>query len=196
MGVIVAGIDPSISGTAVCSGDNPAKFRMERYPTSRKGPGIANRVRRYEHGVSLIMDHLEAVKPSLILIEGYSFGSQNRAAEMGEYGGILRWHLADLTENIFEVVPTTMMKFMTGKGGCAKGQSKVVVANAIYRDFGQSFNSDDMSDAYAYYLMALAAASQQGVLKLHRAEALNTVFGDRLGEIRASVNASLTGATV
>lgn len=189
--MIVVGIDPSISGTAVCSGRHDStKFRCIHYPSSRLGPHMRDRFRRYEVVIARVMADLEPLKPDVIVIEDYSHGSTNRTSEIGEFGGLLRWHLTDICKIVEESAPTTMLKFVTGNGKAIKGQSKKRVAAALWTDFRVSFEqydegSDDMADAFAYWQIAKAAAAEPNTLKPHQLEALDTVFGARLKTVRA-----------
>ncbi len=192
MRIIVTGIDPSMSGTAVCSGPLGGKFRVERFPSGSYGKGVFHRMSRCRDVSGRIAEHMEQWKPSLILIENYSFGSTNRAAHMAEFGGKLRDILIDYTPNIYEVAPATMMKFMTGKGCPPKGvTTKSAVANAVFQLYGLRFSNDDMPDAVAYYTMAKAVVSN--TLEKHQIEALNTVFGGELESVRESLFLDTTG---
>lgn len=189
--MIVVGIDPSISGTAVCSGRHDStKFRCIHYPSKRLGPHMRDRFRRYEGVISRVMADLEPLKPDVIVIETYSHGSTNRTSELGEFGGLLRWHITDICKIVEESAPTTMLKFLTGNGKAIAGQSKKRVAAALWTDFHVSFDQykkarDDMADAFAYWQIAKAAAAEPNTLKPHQLETLDTVFGARLKNVRA-----------
>lgn len=156
--VPLTAIDPSLSGTAMCSGRQIKEERLERFPTKNQGDDVPGRLKR----VGLILDgvvpHLAAIQPKLILIEGYSMGSRNGRELAGELGFALRWHCIEHTPVILEVAPTTLKKFITGSGG-AKMQKSDMKA-CIQKDYGRLFlgnGSDDLADAFGLYLMALAA---------------------------------------
>lgn len=184
--MIVAGIDPSISGTSVCVGHHDStKFKCTRYPTSYFGPHMRDRIRRYDQVIGRIMDDLETSQPGVILIEDYSYGSTGRTSEIGEFGGILRWHLTDLSKHVEEVAPATRLKFLTGSGKQPKGKTKAVIAARLLADFRVTFDSDDDADAFAFWQIAKAALAKPDTLKPHQLECLKTVFGTRLITVRA-----------
>lgn len=185
--MIVAGIDPSISGTSVCIGEHDsAKFTCVRFPTSFQGSHVHSRLKRYDQVISLIMEELEKAPPTVIVIEDYSYGSVGRTSELGEYGGLLRWHLDELG-HLEEAAPATRLKFLTGSGKQPKGKTKQRVAESLLADFGVSFDSDDDADAFAYWQIAKAALADPNTLKPHQRECLKTVFGTRLITVRAKL---------
>lgn len=137
----IVGIDPSLTGTAVCFGQTP---KVITSPPS--GPAPALRVARYRVLVSQVL--IAVPKESLVLIEGYSFGSKGgQAIDRAEYGGILRYHLCGeaMGCTVLEIPPLTLKKWTTGAG---KGSKTPVVA-ALVKRYGVMFETDDEYDAYA-----------------------------------------------
>lgn len=184
----VCGIDPSISGTAICLGDVHGDFACRNPdchvqfpspsipPRQRKGSRAMQRMQRFERTIEQIMDVLNERPPALVLIEGYSFGSTNRAAEIGEFGGLLRWHLTDFTPLVYEVAPCTMHKFLGVEKQKIKGDAKQRVASAVKKRYGETFENDDLTDAYCYFRMGFASLSPH-LLETRQRQALKTVYG-------------------
>ena len=170
----VAGIDPSLTHTAVCSGDG-REWRMECFSSKNRGDDVVGRIRRFEGIVFDIDAHLAQVKPDLILIEGYSFGSKYSRELLGEYGGLIRWHCVDRTPNVFEVAPHCLKKFATGKGS---GKKELVAAQIALR-WKVDFKSSDEYDAYALYRMALIVAGLDVASNESQREAVQKVVGTR-----------------
>lgn len=178
----IIGIDPSLSGTAVCIGNGGEReTAIQRTVTKNMGDHPAGRIKRIEKVVSEVERLINGVDANLILIETYAFGS-NTVAYSAELGGILRWHLLDHTKHLFEVAPLTLKKFLTGKG---KGQ-KEVIAGAIGAKFGRTFPNNDETDAFGLYQLARAVTFDPETLPRYQAECLATVFGDSLAAVRAA----------
>lgn len=152
--MIVCGIDASLTGTAVAIGDG-ATHVVDRFPSPASGKQPAQRVQRIDSIVSRAMNMIEshAPKPSLILIEGYAFGAAQGREELGELGGILRWHLVDVCQ-VIEVAPSTLKKFVCGSGNAKKDQMQA----HIVKRWGEIFPTNDHADAFALYQMALVTA--------------------------------------
>jgi hypothetical protein len=178
--IVVAGIDPSMCGTAVCCGGD-----IHRFPSTKGGRRIVDQMRRYDRVAGEVMDFLEPLKPSLILIESYSHGSVNRISDMAEFGGILRYNLINITEHIYQVSRAGIIKFFHGKGKIPKGMGKKLLEAAIVRDYDRTFDNDDMMDAWAIREMARVAINNSAV-KPHQIESLKTVFkGVDLNKLRS-----------
>lgn len=178
--MIVAGIDPSLSNTAVCSGQD--RWDMHCFGSKPKGRSVKNRMARLESLVVRVHEHLKEVDPTVIFIEGYSHGSVHQAHQLGEYGGILRWHLLDITPHIYEVAPMTLKKFVTGSG---KGQ-KLGIATEIARKFMVSFETDDAFDAFGLWRMALAAVGEIEPTNQAQRDTIHTVLGCERLEMEAA----------
>lgn len=192
MSIIVAGVDPSISGTAVCSGPiNHHRYNCRRYPGGElRENTYAATIDRYNSIAGRVMQQLEPIKPALILIEGYAtgIGKQGKTrsiTQLCELGGILGMNLTDLTHHVYQVASQTRLKFLTGCGKAPKGEAKTTVAKAIWNNYQVSFDNDDMADAFAYWQIAKAAFADPTTLKPYQLESLDTVFGAQLRAVRA-----------
>jgi crossover junction endodeoxyribonuclease RuvC len=158
---VAIGIDPSLTGTAVCfyTPGQATQPHAERY-SSKPRPGLDGRIARYEGLVSRIIAPCVEAMPAIILIEGYSYGSKGKAIlDIAEFGGLLRHGL--LTEfdcPIIEVPPTALKKWATGKGNANKTQ----VVSAIVRRYGCDYDSDDEYDAFALARMAAQVLGWDG----------------------------------
>lgn len=157
---VILGIDPSLTNTGLCWGDGHNVHRAARVVTQRvKDPkAIINRVQRLKAIVSHIREHLAGeIKPDLIMIEAYSFGSRNGGEYLGELGGVLRWelykHVADAM-NVVEVAPSAVKKFATGKGT----SKKEAIIGHIQKRWNVLFENSDEADAYVLYRIGLCYA--------------------------------------
>ena len=140
--MIVVGIDPSLTGTAVCRIEKEAVV-VKRY-TSKPAYGLADRIKRFADLAEHVV-HIVGHDPDLVLIEGYSYGSSGgQAWDRIEYGGILRLRLVKQCRDVREVSPSTLKLFAAGHGHA----DKTVMALAAYKRWGIEYTTDDEVDAY------------------------------------------------
>ena len=78
-----------------------------------------------------------------VTIEGYAFGRANRAAALGELGGVVRLALHEAEIRYVVLSPSTIKKLATGKGNAAK---PAVLVEAVKR-LGYDGSDDNESDA-------------------------------------------------
>ena len=98
----------------------------------------------------------------LVVMEGYSYGNNQRAHQLAELGGLIRWHLWYLGIPYVEVAPTTLKKFATGTG---KAKKPEVIASAIRR-LGYERHDDNEADALWLLQMALHHYGLPGAVPL------------------------------
>lgn len=158
---VAIGIDPSLTGTAVCfyTPGQEMQPQTKRY-SSLPRPGLDGRIARYLGLISKIVRPCIVAKPGIILIEGYSYGSKGKAIlDIAEFGGLLRHRLLDEFEcPIIEVPPATLKKWATGKGNA----NKVVMVTELVRRYGIGYDTDDEYDAYGLARMAAQVVGWDG----------------------------------
>lgn len=146
------GIDPSLTGSAVVVMRADLTFDAERFG-SDPAKGLA-RIERFKGLAAKVLFAIPA-DVSIVLLEGYSYGSAGRAlTDLGEYGGLLRMRLLKLGCPVFEVPPTTLKLFVTGKGNA----SKQAMAVGVYKHWGYEPADGDRVDAYGLARMAATVA--------------------------------------
>lgn len=152
-GPIVVGIDPSLSGTAVTKGHGILDATTKRFTSKASGTDPRLRTERLK---ILAQDAMEFVtsggEPSLILIEGYSFGSiGGQAMTRAEYRGILFLDMVSTSARIIEVSPGTLKKFVAGSGAAKK---EVMILEA-YKRWGVEFKTNDEVDSYGLWRLGM-----------------------------------------
>jgi len=77
---------------------------------------------RYENNASWVLSILSSYEKQniRIMIEGYSFGSKGRVFNLAENCGLLKYLLYKNNYSFFNVAPTVVKKFATGKGNANK----------------------------------------------------------------------------
>lgn len=169
----IIAIDPSLTNTAVVVGD-VSDYRLKTFSSGNIGNDVAGRIARYDALVASIMEWIGEPDADAIYIEGYSFGSKGGAlSSICEYGGILRWHLDELSDRIFEVAPSTLKKFCTGKGD----GNKDMVAAHLSRRWNVMFHDNDSFDAFGLYRLGLVAEGLAEPDNQAQREAANKVLG-------------------
>lgn len=158
LGESVLGIDPSLTGFAVCQ-HVPGRDLYEGRWTSKPAKGVRERCARYEQLIRGTIQLVIAHQPGLILIEGYAYshGAQHGHHDIVELGGALRLELCKRTTcPIVEVAATTLKKFTTGDGKAPKP----FMVSELASKHGRRFTSEDQADAFALKELGLALTGQ------------------------------------
>lgn len=141
---LVIGIDPSLSGMAVASASGGEVAPMAEY-VARKGATklpVRERIQAFEaHAIRAARWPTQAH----VFLEGYSFGSPQKAAYLGEFGAVLRTAILQNGHTLTEVTPTMLKRFAAGKGNA----NKPTVISELTKRYGQTFDTDNKADAYA-----------------------------------------------
>lgn len=162
----VVGVDPSLTGFALCCFYQPEEGKeitgpVTRRLTSKPAKGLYDRMDRFRALRTEAMNEISRFgEPVAIFVEGYSYASQGQAVlDIAEFGGIFREALCRWRPSIVrEVAPNLLKQFATEKGNSKK---EFVMAH-VSRRWGLIFNSNDECDAY---VLARMAAVGQGWIK-------------------------------
>lgn len=175
--MIVCGIDLSMSNTAVCLGPPEGPVNIGRYHSEPASRRVVPRIRRFEDLVARIMHPIDRYQPAVICIEGYAHNANTgNALALAELGGILRFHLVEITDQVFDVAPLTLKKFVLGK--VEKGsKGKTPMIARLSRDYDVQFKSDDEYDAFALHRLALCLAGAVEPTSRAQRECMDTVLG-------------------
>lgn len=171
---IILGIDPSISGTALAWGSTEAEVEIVRFSSKNLGKSPDLRIKRLELLMEQVKAQIAQIQPKVAVIEHYSFGSINGGEYLGEWGGLLRWHLLDFCP-VYEIPPSSLKKFITGSGN-AKKDAMVSFVSAHWR---RAFTTNDHVDAFAVYQFALRMAGVVPPTNKEQRDAIAKVIGDR-----------------
>lgn len=145
----VIGVDQSITHTVVNIGGQAVHIVT-------KPKDFAHKLERLEYirreFVAAINDSAEtcASGTRVAYVEGYGFGSQV-AHTLGELGGMLQLELWRRNFDVYLVPPSTLKKFVCGKGNGEKS----LVMKAVFQRFGYDASDDNDADAYALYAFGM-----------------------------------------
>lgn len=135
----IVGIDPSLTGTAVCV-LNAHDGQIQSVATLTTKYFGMQRLRYIRDAAMAIMQGY-AIETFSVFIEGYGFGCRGAAVfSLGELGGVLRLALFENTVTYYDVAPTVLKKFITSKGN----SHKELMLEQVYRRF--SVGSEILKD--------------------------------------------------
>jgi Holliday junction resolvasome RuvABC endonuclease subunit len=135
------GIDQSLthSGVVILDGKGNFQYGFAIKPKTRG-------VTRLKEIVATLRENLNPEFTYFTCMEGYSYGNMfGKAFELGELGGIIKcWAGSGLI-----VAPTTLKKFITGKGKLEKGiDKKDIIPRIVKEKWGFETKDDNIADAY------------------------------------------------
>lgn len=143
MDTLVAGIDQSARRTGVCIlNQKGAVVSLEL---------IVPKKRKDQLRLVFIRDELNALlgrhSISVIVMEGYSYGSMNKPFILGEIGGVIKLVVHDQGAKLYTAAPKQLKKFVTGRGSVDKEAIIKGVARQWNIDVGAGAGKDDKADA-------------------------------------------------
>jgi len=141
------GVDLSLTETGLVVLDRNFKILQQILVSTNPTVNIECRISEIKESIWKFFN-----KDSVIYIEGLSFGS--RGGKMLELGGLhyyIRTHLYLTGFDFKTVPPTSLKKFITGKGNC----KKELMLLKVYKKFGIEFDNNNLCDAYSLARLAV-----------------------------------------
>lgn len=158
-GQVVAAIDPSLGSAAVITAIDTVdvkRLQPKVFQADKPEERLHKRIKRWEtHAANMCGWISKGLRPRLIVIEGYSFGSKGRATvSLGEFGGVFRsWLIANFDQSdVYEVPPKSLKMFVTSNGNA----KKVEMVAALAKQYGVTYKTDDEYDALGLWLIGRA----------------------------------------
>jgi len=90
-----------------------------------------------------IMQSVDVYHPELVALEGYSYESTNRLADLSEIGGVLKLELYEAKIPFIVVPPKSLKKFVTGKGDASKDRMMI----SVLQRYAYRTDNDNIADA-------------------------------------------------
>lgn len=182
-------IDPSLTGMAVCvwKQEHEHHCLMQRLESKPCGDSARDRLRRYNAHAKGVIDIIRYYCPGTVLIEGYSYASNGSVIALGEFGGILRLRILEAMAEtgataFYEVAPSTLKKFTTGKGN----GNKEAMAAHVQRQWNQIFRNNDETDAYALGQLGRHVVGWVPCTNNIQREAVAAVLGTKTPKVKRS----------
>ena len=139
-GVIMLAIDPSLTSSGY------AYWHDEQLAVGRIMPKTLRGTQRLKFIQSTFTKLVERAEPEILILEGYSMGSRHgKTFDIGELGGMFKLEAYQYRMQTLIVPPSTLKKWVTGKGNADKKAMKA----AVRKKWKYDFKSDDECDAVA-----------------------------------------------
>lgn len=173
---MILGIDLSLTSTGIAFGLQPQYHTVRAITSKAAGKCPVARTHRHRMLVCEILNEIGDEIPEAIIIEGYSHGSMGCATtDLAELRGILVSNLITRFSPhyvpIYEVAPSTLKKFVIGKG---TGGKDLIRLNAFKR-WKVEFETDDEVDAYGLWRLGLCLVGRDMTTCKAQEEAVDTV---------------------
>lgn len=167
----VIGLDLSLTAIGV-AGDFGTRVLTHKLPAHATEPEKCERLHTLSARVDVITRDADVV-----VIEGYSFGSQHsHAHSLGELGGLVKVILWRREVPFVIVTPSALKKYATDNGGASK--DKVLAAGV--RD---GYPGDDNNSCDAWWLRRMGLAhylNNDAVLPAYKRQVLERIIWPRL----------------
>lgn len=148
----IIGIDPSLSGTAIYTGENYYLLETKKEKSIDMSIDYTNRIVELKNDIiKIILFH----SPLIVGIEGISYGSVGRLVELGALSYFIRAEFIENNIPFIIIPPTVVKKYWTGKGSASK---EMMINEALKRNIsipyykkikGQQVIDDNCVDATA-----------------------------------------------
>jgi crossover junction endodeoxyribonuclease RuvC len=148
-GIYFAGIDPSLTATAVAIIDKDGKLvRSHVISPKLTGPQRLMSIR------DLLLSELcnLPLPAEFVCIEHYAMNCKFGRETAGELGGVLRVMMFENQFEYQEIPPLRLKQFATGKATAEKDH----ILMAVYKKWGIEFQKNDEADAFILAQMARA----------------------------------------
>lgn len=178
--MIALGIDLSLThtGLAVLSdGRLHSKKSIRSKPTGKRP---INEIERIEHISVQIAEVIDQVKPDIAAIEGIAFMASKTTAlaQLSALNYFVRRELMKRQIPFVIVAPSSLKKFVTGKGNAQKDE----VMLSIFKRWGVSITDDNEADAYALAHVALAITDNGYKISGKQKSVINLISSQLYGE--------------
>lgn len=146
-----AGIDPSFTGTGLVIIDQLKSIVLQEVISTNSKDETSDRIQEILNRIlNKLNEHNNLEK---IYIEGLSYGSNGKA--FSQLSGLYFFVLINLQNKfplteIKSIPPSTLKKFITGKGNSKKD---LVLLN-VYKKFGIEFNNSDLADSFSLAMLS------------------------------------------
>lgn len=137
----------------------------------------ANRFARFAHYTREISELVEAYGVDVVIIEGYSFGGKFNNSLQYELGSCIRMKLYQDEVMFVEVPPTSLKKFVTGKGNAKKD----LMLLAVYKRWDFDTEDDNEADAYGLAQFGRAIVGHQTGVPAHNFTSVETLMNSEKG---------------
>lgn len=162
----VLGIDPSLTGTGYVYLSKGSIEKKDLIKTKPSGESRVSEVKR----LALIRDSFDPKGLDMAVIEGLAFMAKNTTAvmQLAALNYMIRERLVQNNIPFVVVAPTTLKKFITGKGVGPKDQMMM----EVYKRYGVTITDNNLCDAYALAQIGIALLDKSSKVTKFQKEVL------------------------
>jgi len=131
-----------------------------------------DRFGRYFKYVDEAVSKIKKQSVELVIIEGYSFAEKFNNYFQYELGALIKGTLRKHNIDMIEVPPTSLKKYVTGKGNIKKN----LILLEVYKRWGFDTKSDNIADAYGLMQFGRGFCGFDVALPKSHTEALKKVL--------------------
>lgn len=152
--ILYVGIDLSFSATGICVSNKKFDRVSTGIISSRKDDSLFDRVRYISQEIRnyIASQVVKGTKIKCIAIEQLAYGSRSHRQLQIAYlhyrvrVDLMEWYVKEFKADcpLYVVPPSTLKKFVTGKGNCKKN----VMLKCCYQNWEFDTNDDNICDAY------------------------------------------------
>lgn len=158
--MLVLGIDPSVKTGLILLRHEQDQLNLvqeKQLKTKLRGFDLGEMV------AETVLGWVKQFSPDLVTIESYAMhGTQ--IVQAVELGTIIRFFMSRTGISYLDVPPTSLKKFVTGKGNAKKD----LVIKEVFKRFDYDTDTDDLADAYGLAALGLAFSGLNlGLPKVH-----------------------------
>lgn len=135
----------------------------------------ADRFTRFAHYTREVAELVDAYGVDFVMIEGYSYAGKFNNSLQYELGACIRMKLHEIQMPFIEVQPTSLKKFVTGKGNAKKD----LMLLEVYKRFDFDTNDDNEADAYGLAMFGRALIGKNTGLPAPNLSALDKVLASK-----------------
>ena len=175
------GVDISLTGTGVCKLEANGRLVTSKCITTKAHKSFTQWFDRVDDITKQVMLYVD--EGSIVFVEGYAFGATGQVFNIAELSGYIKYQLyrGNCTA-VIQVPPTSLKKFITGKGNA----KKELILKEVYKTYGVDFEDNNEADAYALARMAYEVAQyhidpELNPLSANKLTALDGVIKDNKG---------------
>lgn len=149
------GIDLSLTSTGVAMVDDGKLALHGTIKTTPDGKRPKDEIERLHGIVDQVVSFLKEFKPDIVVLEGIAFMAHNTTAiaQLAGLSYLVRSVLTKMTIPYLVVAPSSLKKFITGKGNSPKDTMMM----EVYKQYKHSFLDNNESDAFSLAAVGMAS---------------------------------------
>lgn len=160
--MITAGLDLSLVASGVVILEDGKLVSKNLVTSKPKGQAPISEMIRLMEIVDTIESDIIKYSPDIVAVEGIAFMANGKIAQLAGLNYLVRRMLVAHGIKFYIVAPTSLKKFITGKGVCQKDTMML----EVYKRYGVSIPENNLCDAYSLARMAYATTGADKTTKI------------------------------